>query len=72
LGYGVKQSGQKQFINLFLRYLLFVRNDNFACMPVSQNIKVAIDAVVFGYTSREGLSVLLIKRNIPFFKSSTS
>ncbi|MBB3056682.1 NUDIX hydrolase [Mucilaginibacter gotjawali] len=37
-------------------------------MPVSQNIKVAVDAVVFGYTSKEGLSVLLIKRDIEPFK----
>jgi len=37
-------------------------------MPVSQNIKVAVDAVVFGYTSKEGLSVLLIKRNIKPYK----
>jgi 8-oxo-dGTP diphosphatase len=35
-----------------------------------QNIKVAVDAVVFGYTSREGLSVLLIKRNIEPFKNT--
>src|SRR5476649_159302 len=39
-------------------------------MPAMQNIKVAVDAVVFGYTSREGLSVLLIKRNIQPFKDS--
>jgi 8-oxo-dGTP diphosphatase len=41
-------------------------------MPHSpiQNIKVAVDAVVFGYTSREGLSVLLIKRNIEPFKNT--
>jgi 8-oxo-dGTP diphosphatase len=39
-------------------------------MPVTQNIKVAVDAVVFGYTSKEGLSVLLIKRNIEPFKNS--
>jgi 8-oxo-dGTP diphosphatase len=39
-------------------------------MPVLQNIKVAVDAVVFGYTSKEGLSVLLIKRNIEPFKDS--
>lgn len=39
-------------------------------MPVSQNIKVAVDAVVFGYTSKEGLSVLLIKRDIEPFKNS--
>ena len=31
-------------------------------MPVHQNIKLSVDAVVFGYTSAEGLSVLLIKR----------
>jgi 8-oxo-dGTP diphosphatase len=39
-------------------------------MPAMQNIKVAVDAVVFGYTSKEGLSVLLIKRNIEPFKDS--
>jgi 8-oxo-dGTP diphosphatase len=39
-------------------------------MPVLQNIKVAVDAVVFGYNSKEGLSVLLIKRNIEPFKDS--
>ncbi|HTD42342.1 MAG TPA: NUDIX domain-containing protein [Mucilaginibacter sp.] len=39
-------------------------------MPALQNIKVAVDAVVFGYTSKEGLSVLLIKRNIKPFKDS--
>jgi 8-oxo-dGTP diphosphatase len=37
-------------------------------MPGLQDIKVAVDAVVFGYTSKEGLSVLLIKRNIEPFK----
>jgi 8-oxo-dGTP diphosphatase len=39
-------------------------------MPVLQNIKVAVDAVVFGYTSKEGLSVLLIKRRIEPFKGA--
>lgn len=39
-------------------------------MSVKQDIKVAVDAVVFGYTSKEGLSVLLIKRNIEPFKDS--
>ncbi len=39
-------------------------------MSVSQNIKVAVDAVVFGYTSKEGLSVLLIKRNIKPYKDN--
>ena len=31
-------------------------------MPLTQNIKLSVDAVVFGYTSSEGLSILLIKR----------
>ena len=39
-------------------------------MPVSQNIKVSVDAVVFGYTSKEGLLLLLIKRNIEPFKNT--
>lgn len=39
-------------------------------MPALQNIKVAVDAVVFGYTSKEGLSILLIKRNIQPFKNT--
>ncbi|MBS7563277.1 NUDIX hydrolase [Mucilaginibacter sp. Bleaf8] len=39
-------------------------------MPVNQNIKVAVDAVVFGYTSKEGLSVLLIKRKIDPFQNT--
>ena len=39
-------------------------------MPTDQNIKVSIDAVVFGYSSLEGLSILLIKRNIEPFKGS--
>ncbi len=37
-------------------------------MAVHQNIKVSVDAVVFGYNSREGLSILLIKRKIDPFK----
>lgn len=43
--------------------------NTFVNMPVSQNIKVAVDAVVFGYTSKEGLSVLLIKRKIEPYKN---
>lgn len=39
-------------------------------MSASQNIKVAVDAVVLGYTSKEGLSVLLIKRNIKPYKDN--
>lgn len=37
-------------------------------MPTNQNIKVSVDAVVFGYTSEEGLSILFIKRKIEPFK----
>lgn len=39
-------------------------------MPANQNIKVAVDAVVFGYTSKDGLQVLLIKRKESPFKGS--
>ncbi len=39
-------------------------------MPTNQDIKVAVDAVVFGYSSKEGLSVLLIKRSIDPFKGT--
>ena len=38
-------------------------------MKISQNIKVAVDAVVFGYQQKE-LSVLLIKRGIEPFKGN--
>lgn len=34
----------------------------------NQNIKVSVDAVVFGYTAQEGLSILLVKRGIPPYK----
>lgn len=37
-------------------------------MAVNQDIKVSVDAVVFGYNSSEGLSLLLIKRKINPFK----
>ncbi len=33
-------------------------------MPTNQNIKVSVDAVVFGYSTTNGLSVLLIQRKI--------
>ncbi|MEM0939216.1 MAG: NUDIX domain-containing protein [Bacteroidota bacterium] len=39
-------------------------------MEVNQNIKVSVDAVVFGYSSSKGLQVLLIKRDIEPFKGS--
>ena len=39
-------------------------------MSPIQNIKVAVDAVVFGYTVEQGLTLLLIKRGIePFLNS---
>ncbi|GAB1856228.1 NUDIX domain-containing protein [Flavobacteriaceae bacterium MHTCC 0001] len=37
-------------------------------MSIKQDIKVAVDAVVFGYESKNNLSVLLIKRGIEPFK----
>ena len=33
-------------------------------MSPVQNIKLSVDAVVFGYTSSEGLSILLLKRSL--------
>lgn len=37
---------------------------------MSQNIKVAVDAVVFGYQSKKNLAILLIKRGVEPFKNS--
>lgn len=37
-------------------------------MPVDQQIKVSVDAVVFGYNPQDGLSILLIKRDVEPFK----
>ncbi|WP_298900526.1 NUDIX domain-containing protein [uncultured Psychroserpens sp.] len=39
-------------------------------MGLSQDIKVAVDAVVFGYESKGNLSVLLIKRGVDPYKNS--
>ncbi|MFN8416990.1 MAG: NUDIX domain-containing protein [Cytophagaceae bacterium] len=39
-------------------------------MSSIQHIKISVDAVVFGYSSSDGLSLLLIKRNIEPFKNS--
>ncbi len=39
-------------------------------MESTQNIKVAVDAIVFGYSREEGVSILLIKRKYEPFKSS--
>jgi 8-oxo-dGTP diphosphatase len=38
-------------------------------MGYNQNIKVAVDAVVFGYESKKNLSILLIKRGVEPFKN---
>lgn len=34
-------------------------------MQITQNIKLAVDAIVFGYSKEQGVSVLLIKRKYP-------
>ena len=34
------------------------------------DIKVAVDAIVFGYSKHEGVSVLLIQRKYPPFENS--
>ena len=39
-------------------------------MSKPSDIKVAVDAIVFGYSKNEGVSVLLIKRKYPPFKNS--
>jgi 8-oxo-dGTP diphosphatase len=36
----------------------------------TSNIKVAVDAIVFGYSKSDGVSVLLIQRKYPPFKNS--
>ena len=37
-------------------------------MPANQDIKVAVDAVVFGYLPTTGLQLLLIRRNVQPYK----
>lgn len=37
---------------------------------IPQHIRVAVDAIVFGYSKQEGVSVLLIQRKYPPFKNS--
>ncbi|MEM7161803.1 MAG: NUDIX domain-containing protein [Bacteroidota bacterium] len=37
-------------------------------MKTTQNIKIAVDAIVFGYNRETGISVLLIKRKYPPFQ----
>ncbi|PCJ89411.1 MAG: NUDIX hydrolase [Flavobacteriales bacterium] len=39
-------------------------------MKRTQNIEVAVDAIVFGYSKEEGVSILLIKRKYDPFKGS--
>ncbi len=39
-------------------------------MKTTQNIQVAVDAIVFGYSKEEGVSILLIKRKYEPFKGS--
>jgi len=39
-------------------------------VKTTQNIKVTVDAVVFGYSREEGVSILLIKRKYDPFKGS--
>lgn len=39
-------------------------------MGKAQNIRVAVDAVIFGYESKKNLKVLLIKRGVEPFKNS--
>lgn len=39
-------------------------------MEITQNIQVAVDAVVFGYSKENGVSILLIKRKYEPFKGS--
>lgn len=40
------------------------------CVESTQNIQVAVDAIVFGYSKEEGVSILLIKRKYDPFKGS--
>lgn len=39
-------------------------------MEITQNIQVAVDAIVFGYSKEEGVSILLIKRKYDPFKGT--
>lgn len=40
------------------------------CVEITQNIQVAVDAIVFGYSKEEGVSILLIKRKYDPYKGS--
>lgn len=42
----------------------------FYCVKKTQNIQVAVDAIVFGYSKEEGIAVLLIKRKFDPFKGN--
>ena len=39
-------------------------------MKVTQNIRLSVDAIVFGYSADSGVSILLIKRKYSPFKGS--
>jgi len=39
-------------------------------VEITQNIQVAVDAIVFGYSKEEGVSILLIKRKYDPFKGT--
>lgn len=45
-------------------------NTHLYCVENTQNIQVAVDAIVFGYSRSEGVSILLIKRKYDPFKGS--
>lgn len=40
----------------------------FYCVKQTQNILIAVDAIVFGYSKEEGVKMLLIRRKYPPFK----
>jgi len=51
-------------------FVLFVRKLVVNPLRMKQDIKVSVDAVVFGYSLEEGIQVLLIKRRYEPFKKS--
>ena len=52
-----------------IKYLFIVHRLYYLyCVNTTQNIQVAVDAIVFGYNKEEGVSILLIKRKYDPFK----
>lgn len=49
---------------------MYLKEDNvyLYCVKMTQNIKVTVDAIVFGYSKEEGIAILLIKRKYDPFK----